>query len=140
MKLTFLLASIGMLVVGTSTSSLADDRECRSDGGMALLSVHDSEVNTLALDSRKRDEYADRDDDRNNRRDREQARRTRTGDGFDRGMHVVPTTAGPGQPGHGWRYFADPAAGRAVVINPQGEYFFNRGESLGLVPVTRPRS
>jgi hypothetical protein len=140
MKLALLLASIGMLAMGTSTSSLADDRESRSVGGMALLSVHDSAVNTLALDSRKRDEHADRDDDRDNRRDREQARRARTGDGVDRGMQAVPNTAGPDQPGHGWRYFSDPATSRAVVISPQGEYFFSRGKGLSLVAVTQPRS
>ena len=104
---------------------------------MALLSVHDSEVNTLALDSGKRDEHAER---RDNRRDREQARRTRTGDGLDRGMQAVPNTAGPDQPGHGWRYFSDPAASRAVVISPQGEYFFSRGKGLSLIAVTQPRS
>lgn len=94
MKLTLLLALIGALALGTSTSSLADDRE--------------------------------------------QDRRAGTGAGFDRGMQAVPTIAGPGQPGHGWRYFCDPAAGRAVVISPQGEYYLNRGEGLSLVAVTQP--
>jgi hypothetical protein len=140
MKLPLLLALIGMLAVCTSTSSLADHRESRAVGGEALLSVDDSEVNTLALDSGKRDGHADRDDDRDNRRDREQARHTRTGDGFDRGMQAVPNTAGPNQPGHGWRYFSDPAASRAVVISPQGEYFLSRGEGLRLVAVKQPRS
>jgi len=136
MKLPLLLVSIGMLAMGTSTSTLADDREHRSVGGVALLSVHDSELNTLASDSGKGDEHANRD----NRRDREQARRTRTGDGLDRGMQAVPNTAGPDQPGHGWRYFSDPAASRAVVISPQGEYFFGRGKGLSLIAVTQPRS
>ena len=136
MKLPLLLALIGMLAVCTSTWSLADDRESRAVGGMALLSVDDSEVNTLALDSGTRDGQAGRD----NRRDREQTRHTRTGEGFDRGMQAVPNTAGPNQPSHGWRYFSDPAASRAVAISPQGEYFFSRGKGLGLVAVTQPRS
>ena len=50
------------------------------------------------------------------------------------------TGKGPGEPGYGWRYFSDPAAGRAVVISPQGEYFVSRGKGLTLVAVTQPRS
>ena len=96
MKLTLLLASIGVLAWGTSNSAQADNRE--------------------------------------------QDRHARAGAGFDRGMQVVRTAARPGQPGHAWRYFSDPAAGRAVVISPQGEYYFNGGKGLSLVAVTQPRS
>lgn len=60
--------------------------------------------------------------------------------GFDDGMQVVPTTAGAGQAGDGWRYFSDPAAHRAVVISPQGEYFLSRGKGMRLVAVTQPQS
>lgn len=59
---------------------------------------------------------------------------------FDGGMQVVPTAAGPGQAGHGWQYFSDPAAHRAVVISPQGEYFLSRGKGMRLVAVTQPQS
>lgn len=72
--------------------------------------------------------------------DREHAARTRPGDGFDRGMQVVSTRAGAGEPGHGWRYYSDPQAGRAVVISPQGEYYYSRGKGLSLVAVTQPAS
>lgn len=58
---------------------------------------------------------------------------------FDDGMQVVPTTAGPGQAGHGWQYFSDPAAHRAVVISPQGAYFLSRGKGMRLVALTQPR-
>jgi hypothetical protein len=107
---------------------------------MASLSVQGTEDSKLAWDSRERDAHAGRDDGRDNRRDREQTRRTRPADGVDPGMQAVPTSAVPGQPGDGWRYFSDPAAGRAVVISPQGGYFFNRGSGLGLVAVMQPRS
>ena len=60
--------------------------------------------------------------------------------GYDRGMKEVLAQAGPGEPGHGWRYFADPEARRAVVISPQGEYFHSRGKGLSLVSVTQPGS
>lgn len=53
--------------------------------------------------------------------------------GYDHGMQVVSNLAGPGEPGDGWRYFSDPAAARAVVISPQGEYYLNRGKGLRLV-------
>lgn len=68
------------------------------------------------------------------------ARATRAVDGFDHGMQEVPTTAGAGQAGDGWRYFSDPRAHRAVVISPQGEYFFSRGQGLRLVAVRQPAS
>ena len=131
MSKTVLFASIGMLAVATSTLSLADVREYRSDIGVALLSGHGKDHVQLAWDSRKRDERADR----------EQTKRTRPDDGFDHGMQAVPATAGPGQPGDGWLYFSHPAADRAVVISPQGEYYFgSRGKGLRLVAVTQPRS
>lgn len=68
------------------------------------------------------------------------ARPSRAVHGFDHGMQVVPTTAGAGQAGDGWRYFSDPRAHRAVVISPQGDYFLSRGQGLRLVAVTSPRS
>jgi len=58
----------------------------------------------------------------------------------NRGMQAVPTSAGPGEPGHGWRYFTDPAVHRAVVISPQGEYYYSRGKGPVLVAVTQPAS
>lgn len=72
--------------------------------------------------------------------DRESGTRTRSGDGVERGVQVVPTNARPGEPGHGWRYYSDPHAHRAVVISPQGEYYYSRGKGLSLVAVTQPGS
>ncbi|GMV46611.1 MAG: hypothetical protein AMXMBFR66_20090 [Pseudomonadota bacterium] len=51
----------------------------------------------------------------------------------DRGMQVVGNPAQAGEPGHGWRYFTDPAARRAVVISPQGDYYYSRGRGLDWV-------
>lgn len=62
------------------------------------------------------------------------------GQGFDHGMQPVATAAGAGQAGDGWRYFSDPAAHRAVVISPQGDYFLSRGKGMRLVAVTQARS
>ena len=140
MNKTILLASLGMLAVATSTLSLADAREYRADLGVGLLSGHGKEDIRLAWDSRKRDEHADRYEVSDNRRNREKTKRTRPDDWVDHGMQAVPTTAGADQPGDGWRYFSDPAAERAVVISPQGEYFFSRGKGLRLVAVTQPGS
>jgi hypothetical protein len=46
------------------------------------------------------------------------------------GMLAVANDAGPQQSGHGWQYFSDPAARRAVVISPQGDYYYSRGKGL----------
>jgi hypothetical protein len=51
-------------------------------------------------------------------------------DGFDYGMQEVLNTATPESPAHGWRYFSDPKALRAVVISPQGDYYFSQGNGL----------
>lgn len=61
-------------------------------------------------------------------------------DGFHRGMQAVANRAGRGEPGHGWRYFSDPAAVRAVVISPQGQYYLSRGKGLHRVAPTEPMS
>lgn len=45
-------------------------------------------------------------------------------------MLAVPVAAGPGEPGHGWRYFAAADGRRAVVISPDGAYFLSRGDGL----------
>ena len=54
----------------------------------------------------------------------------RPADGFDHGMQAIPHSAALDAPGHGWRYFSDPAARRAVVISPQGDYYYSRGNGL----------
>lgn len=51
----------------------------------------------------------------------------------DSGMQAVSIDTTTGQPGHGWRYFADAREGRAVVISPGGDYFYSRGKGLCLV-------
>lgn len=140
MKSTLLLASIAMLAAAASTSSLADVRDSRSGDRAAPQAVHGSAQSMLASVFRRSDEHADRHDGRDHSSDHEHATRARRGSGFDHGMQVVPTGAGPGEPGHGWRYFSDPAAGRAVVISPQGEYYYGRGKGLGLAAVTQPNS
>jgi len=61
---------------------------------------------------------------------RKSASEKRTADGFDHGMKVVPHSAAPEAPGYGWRYFSDPATRRAVVISPQGDYYYSRGKGL----------
>lgn len=62
--------------------------------------------------------------------DRKHATDKRMTDGFDHGMQAVPHSALPDTPGYGWRYFSDPAARRAVVISPQGDYYYSRGKGL----------
>ena len=54
----------------------------------------------------------------------------RSADGFDHGMQTVAHDAAANAPGHGWRYFSDPSTPRAVVISPQGDYYYSRGKGL----------
>lgn len=51
----------------------------------------------------------------------------------DSGMQVVPHNAGVGERSYGWQYFSDPAGRRAVVISPQGDYYYSRGKGLRCV-------
>jgi len=52
---------------------------------------------------------------------------------------AVPHEARPGEPGHGWSYFFDPVAPRAVVISPQGDYYYSRGKGLRWIAGTQER-
>lgn len=70
--------------------------------------------------------------------DRDPARRGRPAAGYDQAMQVVHNGAAPGEPGHGWRYFADPTTHRAVVISPQGDYYYSDGKGLRRVTGTPP--
>lgn len=61
-------------------------------------------------------------------------------DGYDHGMQTVPHSAGPREPGHGWQYFSDPVALRAVVISPQGDYYLSRGRGLRWVAAAQTQN
>lgn len=63
-------------------------------------------------------------------RDRQHAAEIRPSNATDSGMQTVPNSAVPDAPGYGWRYFTDPVARRAVVISPQGDYYYSRGNGL----------
>lgn len=55
------------------------------------------------------------------------------------GMRAVAVTPKAGEPGHGWKYFSDPREACAVVISPNGDYYYSRGEGLQLVFKSKPR-
>ena len=61
--------------------------------------------------------------------DRDTARNARA-TGGDHDMQVVTNHAAEGTRAHGWRYFTDPQAHRAVVISPEGDYYLSRGKGL----------
>lgn len=68
--------------------------------------------------------------DREHNQDRQKTKKSRSAHWYDHGMQVVANNAAPDTPGYGWRYFTDPEARRAVVISPQGDYYFSRGKGL----------
>ena len=75
--------------------------------------------------------------DRDKNDDRRRAKAARSADSYDHGMHVVANSAATTQPAHGWRYFSDPAARRAVVISPVGDYYYSVGKGLRWVAGTQ---
>jgi hypothetical protein len=54
------------------------------------------------------------------------------------GMQAVAVAPQAGEPGHGWRYFSDAREARAVVISPNGDYYYSRGDGLQLVYKSAP--
>ena len=70
------------------------------------------------------------DREQDHERDGQPTAEMRTTGGFDHGMKAVTNSAVPAAPGYGWRYFSDPAARRAVVISPQGDYYYSHGKGL----------
>ena len=137
MKSPLLLASIGTLAAISGVASLAHAHESHRGSGARLQALDRPSEGTQESAYSKSDVRAARRDDHH---DRAHTARRPHGGGTDGGMQAVPTTAGPGEPGHGWQYFSDSAAGSAVVISPQGEYFFSRGRGLRLIAVTQPSS
>jgi hypothetical protein len=77
-------------------------------------------------------------DSRHSRDDDNDQPRVQHRDAKDAVMQTVPVNARPGEPGDGWRYYSNAAAHTAVVISPQGEYFYSRGKGPRLIAVTRP--
>ena len=53
-------------------------------------------------------------------------------------MQVVAVSPKAGEPGHGWQYFSDARKARAVVISPNGDYYYSRGDGLQLVYKSAP--
>jgi hypothetical protein len=50
---------------------------------------------------------------------------------IDSGLQAISNASTIGQPGYGWRYFADARKGRAVAISPSGDYFYSDGHDQG---------
>lgn len=73
---------------------------------------------------------ADRDQGKDRQRVREQAQSTRCIVGRGQGMQEITNSAGPPHRASGWRYFSDPVECRAVVISPQGDYYYSHGKGL----------
>ena len=50
---------------------------------------------------------------------------------IDSGMQAIPNASTIGQPGYGWRYFADARKGTTVAISPGGDYFYSNDHDQG---------
>ncbi|MCG3188272.1 MAG: hypothetical protein LKCHEGNO_00235 [Burkholderiaceae bacterium] len=132
MKSTLVLAAIGLLAAAASATPLSGPRAGSLPGDRA----HGAATSMPCAS----DELAHRHRDRDRRRDPAHGVHDRNDGKSNHGMQAVPTRAGPGESAYGWRYFTEPSAHRAVVISPQGEYYYSHGEGLRLVAVTQPAS
>lgn len=132
MKSTLVLATIGLLAAAASATPLSGPHAGPVPGDRA----HGAATSMPCAS----DELAHRHGDRDHRRGHAHGVHDRNGEKSNHDMQVVPTSAGPGESAYGWRYFTDPSAHRAVVISPQGEYYYSRGKGLRLVAVTQPAS
>ena len=78
--------------------------------------------------------------DRPHEQDQQKTTKTRSAHWYDHGMQVVANNAAPNTPAYGWRYFTDPVARRAVVISPQGDYYYSRGNGLQWIAAEQSES
>jgi len=145
MKPTLVLASITLLAAGAGHAAPTGDRASRTDcGATAQATPHASHAGPVHDGVRGHPREAMhgpgalRDEQRAAQHEGREHRRGRRGDAgpacqadsYEHGMHAVSHSAAAGEPGHGWRYFSNPAARRAVVISPNGEYYFSGGDGL----------
>ena len=65
-----------------------------------------------------------------NRRHASEHRRAPAAERRLQDMQTVPTSSNAQEPGFSWQYFSDPLTLHAVVISPQGDYYFSRGKGL----------
>ena len=77
---------------------------------------------------------SDRDQGRERARERTQV--TRCLEGRGQGMQEIQNSANSPHRASGWRYFSDPVECRAVVISPQGDYYYSHGKGLRWVAGT----
>lgn len=140
MKSTLMAAALGLLAAAAGASSPDDAQATRAGDGRAAQAPRDAAPGTPATAActggKHADRRANRSDGRDHRHEDERAAHERRRDRSGPDMRVVPTSASAGEAGHGWRYFVDPAARRAVVVSPQGDYYYSRGK--GLRPVATP--
>lgn len=89
-------------------------------------------VASPALATERDHGHHDRHDHHGHQRSHGEHRAAQAGpeDEAGQGMRELPNAAAQGEPSHGWQYFSDPAARRAVVISPQGDYYLSRGKGL----------
>lgn len=133
MRTAIALASIGLLAAAAHAAPAAAAGAL--PGTLPVAHVHGVALGMPGAG----DEPASRRGEREQRRDdHARAKRDRDDKRSERGMQVVANDAGPSEPAYGWRYFTDVAAHRAVVISPQGEYYYSRGKGLRLVAVAPP--
>ncbi len=78
--------------------------------------------------------------DREHEQNKQKTTKSRSAHWYDHGMQVVANNAAPNTPAYGWRYFTDPVARRAVVISPQGDYYYSRGKGLQWVAAEQSES
>lgn len=124
------IAAIATLAALATTPALAGDHEHRREQRGEHAQRHEQRDD-------RRDECAeDRRHDHDGRHHGKRSAHKHAGNAAAALMQTVANAAGPADQAFGWQYFADPAARRAVVISPEGDYYLSRGKGLRWVVST----
>lgn len=130
------------LAAVASAPALADERAHRREGAQPLAAQQDGQGHQRRADHRHESRHESRHEHRDEHA-RKHPHKHAHGHAAAHGdaagaaeLDVVDNAAAAGERAYGWRYFSDPTAQRAVVISPEGDYYYSQGKGLRWVAGT----
>lgn len=126
------------LAAVASAPALADERAHRREGAQPLAAQQDGQGHQRRADHRHESRHEHRDEHaRKHPHKHAHGHAAAHGDAAGAAeLDVVDNAAAAGERAYGWRYFSDPTAQRAVVISPEGDYYYSQGKGLRWVAGT----
>jgi ABC-type Zn2+ transport system substrate-binding protein/surface adhesin len=122
------------LAAVASAPALADERAHRHEGAQPLTAQQDGQGHQRRADHRHEHKHEHA---RKHPLKHAHGHAAAHGDAAGAAaLDVVDNAAAAGERAYGWRYFSDPAAQRAVVISPEGDYYYSQGKGLRWVAGT----